>query len=132
MSPVGHGSGADSTMTGTGSSRLPFFLAIALGLLLVYSAGLLAPQVHAQTTTNQTKISINPTSISGLNYVTGSTITFEVNVTNAPSINSFATSVEYNPKVLQAVAIDYTSSSSYVLGQSASAYIECIDGVSPI
>lgn len=78
-------------------------------------------------TTGEAKIAINPTSAAGLNYANGTSITFEVNVTNAPSINSFAVSVQYNPSVLEAISIDFTSSTSYVLGESALAYHECID-----
>jgi hypothetical protein len=116
------------------ASRLRICILSALSLLLiVYATGFSGvSQVHAQTITGQTKIAVNPTAIAGLNYVIGSTITFEVNVTNAPAINSFIVSLKFNPKVLQAVGIDFTSSSSYVLGQSAAAFYECIDGVSLI
>ena len=78
------------------------------------------------------KIAVNPTATVGLNYVSGSIFSVDINVTDAPVMNSFRVSVQYNPKVLQALGIDYTSSSSYVLGQSPSVSFECIDEVSQV
>ena len=74
-----------------------------------------------------TKIAVAPQAVTGLNYVGGSSFSVDINVTDAPIMNSFSVSIQYNPLVLHAVGIDFSSSSRYVLGQSATAYLECID-----
>jgi hypothetical protein len=73
------------------------------------------------------KIAVSPTATASLSYASGSTFSVDINVTHAPAMNSFRVSVQYNPKVLQAVGIDLTSSSRYVLGQSVSVSFECIN-----
>ena len=116
----------------SGSSRGSFYYNYRSPQLghpsITASSGTLNPASQVETVVP--KIAINPPAIAGLSYGIGSTITFDVNVTNAPSINSFDAAIQYNPKVLEAAGIDFTSSSSYVLGQSPSVVYECIDDVS--
>jgi hypothetical protein len=80
------------------------------------------PSAHAIT---NTLISIDPPHIAGLTLTSG-TVTFHVNMTNAPSINQFYVAVAYNPQVLGTPAVDYSIN---VLGSSAQVFLECIDGL---
>ena len=79
------------------------------------------PSAHADT---NTLISIDPPRIAGLTLTSG-TVTFHVNMTNAPSINQFYVAVAYNSQVLGNPSIDYSTN---VLGSNSQVFLECIDG----
>jgi PKD repeat protein len=72
------------------------------------------------------KIAVDPPSIA--NQLSG-TVTFTVNVTDAPAINEFLVSLDYNSAVLSGPIID---SSNTVLGPGLQPNIKCVNGSSLI
>jgi PKD domain-containing protein len=72
-------------------------------------------------------IAVNPTAIADVSKTSG-TIQIEVNVTNAPSINEFDVSLQYDRQVLSAPAngIDFSAT---ILGTNTYVLFDCVDGV---
>jgi PKD repeat protein len=74
------------------------------------------------------KIAVDPPSFTTLNPPSG-TVPFTVNVTDAPAINQFFVSLDYNSAVLKGPTVDISNT---VLGPGLSPNIECVNGVSLI
>jgi PKD repeat protein len=103
-------------------------------LLLVLQASpissSLAPRIplsHATNSDPQTLVAINPGLIADLSILNRSMVTFTVNITNAPTINSFLVSIQYDHGVLLAQSLDYQH--SVLAGLGATLYGDiCVDG----
>jgi len=83
--------------------------------------------VKAQSTVSTAVVSIVPQNISDFSKGAGSTVVYTVTLAAAPSINSFAVWVQFDPQVLHA-SNDAISSSGNVLGSAAQVRSECING----
>jgi hypothetical protein len=103
-------------------------LVLALTLLANQSQWLpTAPLAHAQP---PAFTSVKITAPNGSNNVTDlqhslQAVTFGVNVSNSPPINSFGAVIDYNTTVFSVKGVDYTGN---VLGGSATPVVFCIDG----
>jgi len=72
-----------------------------------------------------TVVAVNPEATADLSIPVGATISIEVNITNAPPLNQFATVLIYNNTYLKAVGLDYTGN---ILGSPLFFTRECLDG----
>jgi PKD domain len=128
------------TVTGgekrTSGSRTKLVVLIIIVIVLALSSnsylGRWLPflsEAHSQPATVP-KIAVDPPSITNLNTISG-TVMFTVNVTDAPAINLFLVSLDYNSSVLRVAngGIDFSGT---VLGPGVSPNIECVNGVSLI
>jgi hypothetical protein len=110
-----------------------------LAVIMVLSLGVIANPSHllpmiphfaaqgTQTPTSSTKVFIAPSNVTDLTKSSGS-ITFNVNVSDAPSFNAFAVVIYYNRTALQATSLDYSNS---VLGSNSKVVIYCVDETAP-
>ncbi len=83
----------------------------------------LIPSVSGANPTPKTVIAVNPHSIVGI--APGSSISFSVNVTNAPSLSSFDVALTYNASVLHITSLD-TSGSVFSPYPDVRVITECI------
>jgi uncharacterized membrane protein len=72
-----------------------------------------------------TVVAVNPNAVANLTETSGP-VTFSVDVTNSPSINSFQVILYYNTTVLGRPSVDYSGT---VLGTNAQLEFLCIDNV---
>lgn len=71
-----------------------------------------------------TKVAVNPSSIASLSVQPGSTITFELNATNAQPFGGFTVAIFFNNSVLQFSGLDYSGG---VFGNDLFLVSECVD-----
>jgi hypothetical protein len=84
--------------------------------------GGLLHQVQSASVAPAAKLAVNPHSRAGLSYTVGSTVTFEVNITNAPAIGGVFVTLSYNFTVLHITNLDITGN---VLGVT-DPFQECV------
>ncbi len=82
------------------------------------------PASAAQNDNSPAKVALNPPNVASLSLQPGSTITFEVNVTNASPFSGFIIGIFYNVSILRAIGIDFSGG---VLGDDAIVADECVN-----
>ena len=83
------------------------------------------PAAHAQ---GVAKVAVNPSSISSLALVPGTTLTFQVSVIDSQPFSGFQIALLYNHSVLQFQGLDISGG---VLGNDAFFSSECVNGTGP-
>jgi hypothetical protein len=72
------------------------------------------------------KVAVNPSSIASLNFQSGNTVTFQLNVTDVEPFGGFIVAVFFNNSVLHFSGLDFSGG---ILGNDALVLSECVDGL---
>lgn len=102
---------------------------MSLVLFTSVSAGTLTT-ARAENESTLAKVALNPPSIASLSLIPGSTVTFQVNTTNASPFAGFFVGFFYNISVLTNPQVDYTNNVLDAPGNPATVLSECLNGLS--
>ncbi len=100
-------------------------LLLLASLVITSSQSHWLPTIHLASAAVPTGVFIAPGNITDFVKTPGSTIAVDVNVSQAPSLNLFDVTLQYNNTILSKPHVDFSKS---VLGSDAAPVIYCVDG----
>ncbi len=85
--------------------------------------------IHQARAETLARVAVDPPNISDLSVAVGDTVTFTVNLADAPAINGYFVQLTYNRNVLDALSLDYSSNVLESTRGSLSVVRNCINNV---